>query len=112
MFDGMEPEGSRMDPAVVEVATRGYDLLDRDRPGWDREADEPFELSNCKECPMALAYGSYQDGLGYYGWSNEDARPYGFTLMVPLSSWEPLNIVWNWLRVSRRHARYPVPSSA
>lgn len=104
MFDA--DEGSQISRDSFAAAMRGYELFTSENRSWDLEADQPFKLEDRAHCPLAFLHGTFEQGLDARGWTFAEARYYGLLLQEPLGSWEHLNNAWNYLRRSRRLARY------
>lgn len=74
-------------PDFASRVRRGAELLDRVRPGWERELDlERLAVRDCHQCVLGQLFGEYKDGLRMLGkWSSElwDSRvPFGFALRL------------------------------
>jgi hypothetical protein len=64
---------------------RGSELLDRHRPGWEREVDtEQLDLGDTAHCLLGQLYGDYQSGCDAIGLGRFDERAtHGFNVYWP-----------------------------
>jgi hypothetical protein len=59
---------------------RGAELLDRHRPGWEREVDiERLHMGNTVDCLLGQLYGDYESGWDTLGlWEPVERSAHGF----------------------------------
>ena len=85
---------------------RGAELLDREKPGWERKIDvETLDLSSCSECILGQAFRvnqhpAYRRALDILG---VESSRYGFTPWGR-QAWSNLTAAWRELIESRRAA--------
>ncbi|WP_433332467.1 hypothetical protein [Spirillospora sp. CA-294931] len=77
----------------------GAKLLDRNRPGWEREIDlHEMDVSDPWRCPLAQLFGSYTEGLDRL--DVNDSMVFGFE--SGRADYSDLTFAWRELITERR----------
>jgi hypothetical protein len=89
------------------AARKGYDFLDKRKPGWDRHVTNVV-LPCPRRCPMGLAFGNYETKrreLEHEGIYPEHLEAMGFYVPNPVD-YTQLETAWHELLDERRAKRY------
>lgn len=71
-----------VDPLQIQAVHRGAALLDRLRPGWEREVfPDSLRMDEVGECVLAQLFGGFQAGLDALQ-PEERRRPFGMARLM------------------------------